>query len=465
VLNAIKRGQREAASSPADAISASLKFNQKVILDPIWDTLKDKQKTILRTMAELVKPETEERLGEFLRDHMHWAQFCRHARILIALNLIVVKPRTGNTNLLDLHPLVREYIKNRFERREQDRYAVAIIVVLDRLISRFTATLKKQPSFEMLEYWTQKVELSINREDYRAAIGTLNDVMNQLISLGWPEEFVRVARRLFDSMNWDNEFQDVGAADAILHLFVDTLVQLGQRANAEDYLRRYEAAIPGKSTQYINLCDLRCHLYWYSGAYESAIEWGERGETLKTQTKADIKFSCAHNLALARRESGQYGEALTYFLGSVTLEEVLDTSKLETKKDPAFYGNIGRCLQLQGKLEEALICFRKSALLLERTGPELHKVLNQGYARFWIGETFSAQGQFKAGALFLRAAALIWENVSPPRAGTARARFLALGAANSRIADAISNLPQEQLENECKRWISGKEMRIDALGI
>jgi tetratricopeptide (TPR) repeat protein len=463
VLSAIKRGKQDAPSRPGDSISETLKFHQKVILDPIWETLKEKQKTILRTMAELVKPETEDLLGEFLGPRMHWAQFAKHTRTLIGLNLIVVKPRAHDTDLLDLHPLVREYIRNRFERAAQDPYVRSIIIVLDQFISRLTGTLKQTCSFDVLEYWTQKIELSINRADYSVAIRTLSEVTSQLVSHGWPEEFVRVSRKLFEAIDWSREFQEVSEVDSILHQFITVLIQFGERVEAERYLDRYETVIPGKTGQFINLCNLRCYLYWYAEAYESAIEWGERGEALKIQSKADVKFSCAHNLALARRDSGLYQEALSYFLGSQPIEKVLDPASIDSAMYPSFYGNIGRCLQFQGKLAEALICYRKSALRFDQIPPEPHRRLNQGYARLWIGETFLAQRQFKEAGVFLRAAALIWENISPPRSRIAEAGFAGLLADCPDIHQTISRLSGEQLENECKRWIAGKEMQIRIL--
>src|SRR5262249_9860923 len=147
---------------------------------------------------------------------------------------------------------------------------------------------------------------------------------------------------------------------------LQALIQHGRRDDARDLLDRYEAGIPGKSAQYINLCNIRCYYEWYGGNHDVAVRWGMGGQQLKRGAQVDTRFSTDHNLALARRDLGDLKPALEYFVEGQPIEIVLKVGELIPDKTPPFYGNIGRCLFLDGKLEEALICYRKSAHLLEQ---------------------------------------------------------------------------------------------------
>jgi len=433
-------------------------------LDEIWKTLKDKQITILRTMAEMVRPETEERIAEFVRGrNIHYAQYFRHKGILIALNLIVVKPRQTEPDRFDLHPIIREYIKAKFPKSEQEKYITTIIVVLDRFIGQFKSaldTLTGSTTLEIMENWTQKVELSINKRDFKAAAETLGDIGGHLLSRGYPEVLIRVSRRLFDAIDWSKEFQGTGPFDSVLGQFVRCLIQFGESDESERLLKRYQEVIPGKTSQFINLCDLRCYFHWYSKVFVKAIDWGEEGVALKETTKADVVFSSAHNLALARRDYGLVDEALKFFLGTTQLELITKPGVIDQKRDPSFYGNIGRCLHLLKNVADALTCYQKSAQLLENRGHAPLQKLNQGYARAWIAEALEEQGLSKEAYFFWRAAIRKWEKISPPRAAESKSKLIVLESKLGAELPTLAGISEEGIETECTRWIFDKPMRI-----
>lgn len=458
LLAAIKRGQAEATGSVSDPVAATLRDKEKAYLDPIWDSLKDKQRIILRTMAEMVRPETSARLCEYLNARMYPSQFDRHASVLISLNLIVVKPREGAADLYDLHPIVRDYIRGRFHRAEQAPYARAIILVLDSLIAQCRVLLDRDPTYETLGHWVQKVELNINQGEFESAINTLSDVSSYLLGGGYPEEYMRVSRMLFESVDWRKEFQNGGKIDDVFSSFVEVLIQFGEDQNVENYLSKYEQVIPGKSSQYINLCNLRCYQYWYTKEFNKAVHWGDIGKNLKDSTKADVRYSTNHNWALAKRDRGDLEEALKFFLNGNSLEDALNTPITSKDSNPSFYGNIGRCLQFQGRLELALDFYKKSALLLERSGIESLKRLNQGYVRFWVGEVFLARDLHREALFCFKAADAIWSEVSPPRAVEAKK-----GGAQARekvpeIENSIEEVNFVEAENGFKRWVFGKKI-------
>ena len=125
------------------------------------------------------------------------------------------------------------------------------------------------------------------------------------------------------------------------------MIQSGHDA-VPRYLSEFESAIPGKSAQYILLCDLRCYANRYVQNYSSAIDWVRRGDLLKRRTEVDTRYSTNHNLSLALRDSGQIDEVLAGFLGDVLLEDVLAESGA-ADKEAHFFGNLGRCLYLAGR--------------------------------------------------------------------------------------------------------------------
>ena len=191
------------------------------------------------------------------------------------------------------------------------------------------------------------------------------------------------------------------------------MVQLGHDSVGE-VLSLYGEAIPGKSSQYILLCSLWCYAEWYWENYESAIRWGEEGSRLKDDTAVDTIYSCRHNLALACRDGGSYADGLDIFLDGEDLERVVSAGVRIEGKDASFYGNTGRCLFFLQRFDEALICYVKSAQLLQE-GRENRDYLNRGYIRLWIAELLLPMREVELVAAFLRAAICIWNEVSPPR--------------------------------------------------
>ena len=74
------------------------------------------------------------------------------------------------------------------------------------------------------------------------------------------------------------------------------------------------------------------------------------------------------------------------------LNKLLDPDEFDEVKGEQFYGNIGRCLHLMGKIDPALICYRKAALVLQKS--QRPHVENQVVLlRTWVGELLLAKGE------------------------------------------------------------------------
>ena len=130
---------------------------------------------------------------------------------------------------------------------------------------------------------------------------------------------------------------------------------------------------------------MRAYAYWIRGEFPEAKRWAAEGVQLKTASKVDTAYDCAHALALARRDLGDYEEALNYFLQGEKIETLVSGNVDAARKGP-FYGNIGRCLQLLERYEDALVCLKASAYLLETEHDYSNILLNRGWAAMWIGE-------------------------------------------------------------------------------
>ncbi|APG08477.1 hypothetical protein BKD09_09060 [Bradyrhizobium japonicum] len=382
----------------------------------IWGTLELNQKIVLQTMAETVRPETAQVLGDYLSGQMRFNKVTRALRALRDANLVVIKPSPQFDDLFDLHPLVREFIRKTFPLEDRVRFIDCIIAVYLKVIAVFGNDIDKRPARD-LRYWTENAELLIEAEKYDEAFERLSSVAYPLYSSDQPGEFSRVARILLRKIDWTN-WQLYKQFDRVVGRHFRILVNLGRESEYEALLKQYQQTMPAKDARYINYCALRSHMHWTRFEFDDALKWAKTGKDLKDRTNVDTRFNTDHELALAQRDVGHPELAIDFFLGGVSLETILDPEEFDEKRTESLYGNTGRCLHLMGKIDEALVCYRKSALILEMA-PRGH-VENKGFIRTWIGELLVAKGNFCDAKLFFEAAERIWNLVTPPRAKAVR---------------------------------------------
>jgi hypothetical protein len=146
--------------------------------------------------------------------------------------------------------------------------------------------------------------------------------------------------------------------------------------------------------------------------------------------------------------------ALIAFLGGVPIEKLIDPDEFDDQRDPSFYGNVGRCLHLTGQIDPALICYRKSALLLQK---DRHPhVENQGFIRSWIGELLVAKGDFCSAKAFLQASKSKWRLVAPQRALTMDEKLKEIEA---QTLDCVA-LNASNSERYVLAWINEREQHF-----
>ncbi|PYE85124.1 NB-ARC domain-containing protein [Phyllobacterium leguminum] len=372
------------------------------VLSSIWDKLALREQTLLRFMAEAVRPETEITIHRFVASKVNYKNFMRALRSLISLNLIVVKPELDAPDLYDLHPLVRQFVRTRFERAERADFIIVVIGQYKAIIRAIGSVLGVNLPFALLERWSQKAELEVSAGMYDDAFETLVEIKDALIGGGHVQEYVRVGRLLFESIDWETAATKYKQFDNVVGTMVSAFDGLGDRESADSLLMRYEATIPHKTARYIKFCDVKSYSYWQRGEFHPAIDWARRGVSLKKDSHVDSNYDCQHTLALAERDAGHPTEALEYFRKDWTVEQIVAEAE-GVPEDGPMYGNVGRCLQFMGRNDEALCCYKKSMKLLE-SDASFHSKSNRAYGRRWVGEVLVGMGDIaKAEAFFMDA--------------------------------------------------------------
>jgi tetratricopeptide (TPR) repeat protein len=425
-------------------------------LSSIWETLNEKQRIVLRAMAETVKSEAEEQIADYLSGQMNFNQVMRALRSLRSLNLIVVKPRTGSADVLELHPLVREFIRRTFPKQERMSFIDGIIAVYKRYIGQHKDEIKQRATQALLHYWSESTELYVSAGRLKDAFECLYEVREQFEASAWPGEFARVAELLLSQVDWQKH-ASYPHFDSIVRGHIRILTNLGRETEVRRVLDRYKDTVPAKDARYVAYCDAECYVHWMNGRYRDAIQWGERGKQLKDKSGVDTRYGTEHHLALAWRDGGLVDPALTYFLHGKELNTIIDIDEFDENRGGPFYGNIGRCLHLMGQIDPALVCYRKSAISLQTVGDE--HVENQGYIRKWIGELLIVKGDFCSAKVFLDAATAKWDAVCPRRIPEIEETLKKI----ERQTSTCKPLTGLNIERYCIAWIYGRESDFVAI--
>ena len=450
-IQVAKRSSEITLTSLLNEIRSGAGILPETTLNSIWETLRDREQTVLRGMAETVKPETEEEIGEYLSKELTFNKVHKALNALKGLNLIVVKRRSQTVELLELHPLVRHFIRNNFSPKERVSFIEAIILRYQRFIGNHKFQLTEQPPLSTLLYWTQNAELDIEAGRFEDAFPTLAEVSEAFMASAYSREFCRAARLLLAAAPWSKDFSKFKGFETVFRAHIKQLSYLGEHLEIDGLLDEYEKTVPEKDARYIHYCDLRCFTQWIRANFSSAVKWGTIGRDLKQSSGVDTQWDVSHTLALAERDAGHPESALTTFLLGRSLTEVIDPAELDEKRGGAYYGNIGRCLQFMGQTDWALVCYQKSAVLIEKDLKNEH-VLNQGYIRLWVGEIFLARQQLRLATIFFRAAHLKWQQIFPSKAANA----VQLAKQTESVMPLEPVIPDQKIERICLDWIAGR---------
>ncbi|UMY65382.1 MULTISPECIES: SIR2 family protein [unclassified Flavobacterium] len=423
------------------------------ILTAVWQTLNDKQKNVIRGIAETVRPETEENLKVILDSEIKPNQFHRSIRTLKNLHLI----ETLKDGEIELHPLVKEFVLTKYPKTERVRFITLFVKYYDQFIYILKPRLNSKLSLQEFQNWTLKIELQINQGDLKPALVALEEVSYSILSAGYSEEYARVAHRLFDSLNWEAAISDeYPYFHSQLNRLTSNLTQMGNFSEAEILLEKYKKLIPGKSVHYLAYCSEKVYSYWYQGRFSEAIEMGEEGVALLEESSLADSYSLRHNLALAHRDSKvneSVHKALHYFSNGQNIDSLVE-HQLIKEFGGAYYGNIGKCLEYLGEREKALVFYYYSLKLLMNED-HINTILNVGYACLWIASILSDNSDEENALYFLRYGKISWDKTSPPRSSELTKRWNEIQSKDS-LKSRIESFSEWKIQNHCSNHIASK---------
>lgn len=300
--------------------------------------------------------------------------------------------------------------------------------------------------------------MQINKNDFKSALVALEEVSSSILAAGYSEEYLRVAEKLFNAINWE---QAISEETPYFHFqfntFCNILSQMGEFESSHKYLDKYSKLIPGKSANYLSYCSEKSYTYWFQKDFENAIQIGEEGVFLLEESGLPDNYGLKHNLALAHRDSKEktnIDKALNYFLHNEDIEALLTNISLKRDFGGAYYGNIGKCLENLNRNNDALTCYCISLklLLLE---DYVNSILNIGYACMWIGNILVKENKNKDCLYFLKFAKNSWQKTSPPRLKEAE-KLWDFVICDRETKDQINKLSEWKIKDYCSNFINEK---------
>lgn len=386
------------------------------VLRNIWETLNGEQQMVLRYLAEATHPETEQRVASYMGGALSYKNFGKAIRVLKTLNLVVVKsPSDRLPGTVELHPVIRDFIRQSFKREERAPFIASLLHFFDRMIAQYRGFMTGA-SFNVLENWTSKVELCMEALRFDEALEALHEVYLALENNGYAEEFVRLGVQVLSHYHEPLKEDELKTHDDVTAALIKSMAQLGRDDAVQQAIERFGQTIEGKTSRYVLYCDTVAYSYWLLGDFEIAKDWATKGVELKENANLDTQHDCRHTLALIQRDLREVGPALAFFLYGRTLDAVLNPALFDEQHGAAFYGNIGRCLHFMGRLDDAIFCVRTSARMLDRYSNEKSLLMNRGWAASWLGDALAGRERFIEAICCHRMAAVFWRRASPSRA-------------------------------------------------
>lgn len=432
ILDELRKGQMDERAS--------------AMLRAIWAALGKNERAVLRCMAEFPRAMESEHISVYAIGHCtNRNRFERSFKALRKISLITEKSSDiSHESRFELHPLVKSFVKAEYATRDHRHEVIGtLIVCCDQLIIQ----LSTQDPIRRLEQLTTKIELEFNSKQLQNAIETLYGASDELITSGLQEEVIRLSLPIFQEafQSLKGPIWETKQLHSLVHQVVKLLVNLGRIPDCENVLTQYTRVVTSGTVYEIGLCDLNCYVKWFLGDHETAIKYGIQGVTMKNESNIDTHFDSKHNLALARRDSGQVDLALKHFLMGYSIEDVTNLNEVIPNKDSSFYGNIGRCLALMQETQKALICFSRSFDMLERENTT-NTQINLGYCMLWIGDALMALNIEDYAYLFYAQCLSIWRKSAPHRVEDVLTKM-------GLIKDKC--ISEEDLDHEylCREWV------------
>ncbi|AKG68237.1 hypothetical protein WN53_03320 [Serratia fonticola] len=427
----------------------------ETILNKVWSILNERDQKLLKTLAEAVRSETAEDYAEILRDELNYNKFSKSLKTLSNLNLIIKKI---NSDYIELHPLVKEFVRKNHYVGERSKYIYLLIKYYDKFLIILKEKLSHKLNFKELSGFTNKAELAINAADYQEAINSLKEVYSAINAAGYTEEYLRVCKIFLNSFSWSkNSISKIANLDVFLNDASSMAAEYGDIATCNLCIEKFESVVEGKDEKYIQLCKMKAFSSWAEKKYDTAINICEEALYLLERTNQPDKYHIENTYALSLRDSGEpknISKALKLFTKNISLETLLDQSeKITDKFSASTYGNIGKCLALNNNHADALTCYYKSFYCVMQEN-DANRLINFGHVSKWIFESLHAMGENLASYYFLKFALDSWESTSPYYYGQTAACEPYKKAIGAFVENGIKEMDKWRIEKYCIDWVN-----------
>lgn len=436
--------------NPGEGVGNLSSIISETILKNVWSGLKDREKIILRTLSISSISESEQDLAKIVSKKLNHNQFVRALKSLRSLNLIISKEGIEH---VELHPLVREFIKVNYGREEQESYIALYVSYLDGFIILLKNRLGTVLGQDDLDKIIKKIEVLIVTDKIQDAINELRLTEGSFQISGYSEEFLRLVDILLSKNIWTlHKLSAINGFFEFINCAFTRMVEFGRHDMFDRYMGRYLSVFSIADSNMILAKSAICHREWISGNFLDAIKEGKSASDLIDILGENDKWSGKYRFHLALRDSGiseNIERALTYFCDSDSLEDLTNEKCVPEKSSK--YGNVGRCLSYLGRTNEALFLTCKSYKSLKEGKNNSINKHNLGYASKWIGEILFERKELQASLSFYINARNIWKNDMPTEANlidlSIRQR------SNTASNQSIINLESWQITKHCNDWV------------
>ena len=177
-------------------------------------------------MAELDRPEPWSHLLNILPG-ANANRVDRALRSLKNVHLIEMRTQASGDPLVGLHPIIREFVRTSFPKREREQYVGKILDFLDRMIGRFRGILSQDPSYDVLEHWMRKAEYQITFGHFDRATDTIAEISRPLANRGYAEDMIRLTLRLLSECDWTEACTSYRQFDGVFARCLTHMIQMG----------------------------------------------------------------------------------------------------------------------------------------------------------------------------------------------------------------------------------------------
>ncbi|MGB3077496.1 MAG: hypothetical protein WBB31_00340, partial [Saprospiraceae bacterium] len=345
---------------------------------------------------------------------------------------------------------VKEFVLHNFSKKERSKFISLFIHFYDQIILVLKPNIRPDQPLSFFENWTAKIELDINKDNYKSALVSLQEISNAIQNAGYVEEYIRISNLLFINIDWKYAIsEELNYFNSQFSFFIGTLADFGKFAEATAFVTKYQKIITGKGLNYIRLCRVKSYLFWTQKYYDEAIKSAREGIELQSKIENKVPdLSLETNLALALRDtliSNKIDEALHIFLNGRTIDELFDPNNFDFISGEVF-GNVGRFFQFKNDIKKAIKCYVFSLKRLENE-------MNKGYGNQWIADCLFIANDFKLCLLFYKNASNIWKKQSPIKSSYVDKKIKQIIELYPEYNEII--LPTElEIKNKCEKELS-----------